>query len=666
MERQDSLTKQQQVPTTVQAPGGLDAEGNGGEVSDIEGFHQRRDDSNVGGSSGKGENRRKCSELVGSKWMGEDGRKEKRIRILMDEKETRRGVSIILHKELRDIEGGGDYGKKFKDAMGTVAEIKGIMMAGGRREYEAIYGGPLEERLAGLGVRGQVVDKKTVEWGTERVAELWDALRSPVNDNWSTTGKVAKAGAIATKVSKTKRKRSRYHGSVVAMECKVVSPRSVINSVIGSTKLKILKQYQSSVGVLAAVYIKCGECSGAEEEASAAERVVAVQRSIQDLRKKFGCFKECKSYVVHTNSTMVRVVLVGPVGEIDELKNCIVPFCLMSDACSYTNATKWAPVSHLIARELFYAPDGTRRLLWALVNTSLLLRSAIGGVRYRRVVDKGVEAMFALEAEKGDSRMKVFVTAARDRCALITVAKSPAFLDDDNKLGVWHTLAALTAPVGHQRFANVNAVALIRGAIAAMSGGHTTCPQAVLRLKELVNRPCFFKGARHRVNPTSASLLAAAVGMPVVTNHLTAQELGVVVSTVVSSEDTPDQCPPIMGDSKPSKHSKHIATLSIRGFFDYWVTPKPAGVIGAARVLTGLTKGSSKDKSHAARMKREQRKLNFVKHKPPGYVLVCPVTGDPECNAQLLNPHNRMEMGHPPFDLDALTSLTICLREAES
>ena len=311
--------------------------------------------------------------MVGCKWMGEGSGKGKGVEMLKSKKAMGRGVSIMLHKEIRDNGGDKDYGKNFKEAMGTVAEIKGILLAGGRREYEAIYGEPLEERLKGLGGRGQVVDNQKVEWGVERVTELWGALQSPAKDNWSTAGKVAVASAIATKVNKTKRKRSRYHGSVVATDCKVVSPRIVINSVIGSTKLKILKQYQSSAGALAAVYIKCGECSGAEEEASAAERVVAVQRSIQDLRAKFGCFRESKSYVVHTNSTMVRVVLVGPVGEIDELKNCIVPFCLMSDACSYTNATKWAPVSHLVARELFYAPDGSRRLLWALANASLLL-----------------------------------------------------------------------------------------------------------------------------------------------------------------------------------------------------------------------------------------------------------------------------------------------------
>ena len=194
------------MSTTMQTSSKLDEEGDGKKVISDEKLCKDRDVGHIEGSKQGDGNGRGDREMGDSKQMGIDGRGRNGVELLKSKKAMGRGVCIMLHNEIRKKGDQTDYGLRFKDAMGTMNEIKGILMMDGRREYEAIYGKPLKERLMGLEGRTQIVNKQKVEWGVERAKEIWDALQNPYNDDWATAGKVADASEIVTQVNVKKKK----------------------------------------------------------------------------------------------------------------------------------------------------------------------------------------------------------------------------------------------------------------------------------------------------------------------------------------------------------------------------------------------------------------------------------------------------------------------------
>ena len=166
--------------------------------------------------------------------------------------------------------------------------------------------------------------------------------------------------------------------------------------------------------------ILCGECKDKESEEYAAENVVAVKRTLTDLRKRFGSLSACKSHIVNCG-TLVVVVLVVPAKELFEIQNCVTSFLLMLNLGSNTFAR--APSCHLIARELFYATDNSRRLLWAVANMTPLVERALSVSRkHATIAAMGSSALTAPTLEW----RHIIGAISRNRCAVLALFPVPA------------------------------------------------------------------------------------------------------------------------------------------------------------------------------------------------------------------------------------------------
>ena len=199
------------------------------------------------------------------------------------------------------------------------------------------------------------------------------------------------------------------------------------------------------------------------------------------------------------------VVIIGPVAELAELQNCVVPFMLMLNPRATVSAK--AHASHLVARELFYSPSHSRRLAWAIANASLLLGQSTGEFQSHKAVSATMSSLLSQEPAQGPEWVQHAHDVTRARCAAICLPQ----VGIGDGVGVMHTILALCR--GNMGCLADNEAVCELGVAVAHTGSEG-CVQSTSRLGELCSRPAFAKGrGSTNVSMAAAGLICGAIGM---------------------------------------------------------------------------------------------------------------------------------------------------------
>jgi len=582
----------------------------------------------VDGSGGLGEESgRGWWELKGmrKKWK-EEKRKGK-----VSDIEKKRGVTMVLHVMLREGM-NGCYEEKFVktgEAMGDVRLLFGGergIFGEGRHKLDLYKRHKMRGGESGEGGRG-FSDK--AKWGVAKAKRIWELVGEPTSDGGVTKGRVDAANEMIRLIHKDTRKRDRYASAATAMNCSSMDINRVLNWMMGMQRWDVLQQVEKAKGLLGATVVLCGECSTPQAEAVAAEKVVAVQRSIQDMRARFGCFRLCRPYVVNKGSLLV-VVIIGPVFELAELQNCVVPFMIMLNPRATVSSK--APVSHLVARELFYAPAHSRRLVWAMANASLLLGHATSTEQSHKALAAALAGVLGQEATQGASWVQHAHDVTRARSAAIGMVVSRECHD----VGMMSTILALSR--GNMGcLVDNEAVRRLRSTTPTCMGGEV-CMQWTSRLGELCSRSGFDKEGATSVSMAAAGLICGG----------TLAEHGGCLLRCPATEKT-----------GPTLRTKHIRSLSDAGALGSWTTGHTKS---CNRQFTGFSEKRG-DKTQMALLRKVQRMAKAIQSRADGFTIVnktgtTGLTGTP--------PRNLLLQGHPAFNTTALQRLVVFFRKAES
>ena len=614
--------------------GDCDVEGGQGRVA---GERQREVvvSGGVGGKSG-----REWWELKGmkKKWGGE--RKRKKI----SEVEKKRGVTMVVHAMLREKMEGG-YEEKFVETMDAMVDVR--LLLGGER---GIFGEGRHKRdlykrhqlrKEGGGDGGFPGKSK---WGVAQAKRIWGLVEDPISDGGVARDRVQAANEVIGMIHKDTRKRDRYASAATALNGSSMDINRVLNWLMGMQRWDVLQQVEKSTALLGASVVLCGECSTPKTESAASERVVSVQRSIQDMRTRFGCLRLSRTYVVHKGGLLV-VVVIGPVAELAELQNCVVPFMLMLNPRA-TIAAK-APVSHLIARELFYSAAHSRRLVWAMANAALLLGHSTGDVQSHKAMAAALSSVLVQEHAQGAEWLQHAHDVTRARCAVIEIAQASGSHD----VQMARTVLALCR--GHMGCLADNETVRQLGLVVSRAGaGAGGCAQSTSRLRELCDRTVF-RGASGstRVGMAAAGLICGAIGM---TPLLSGLEKASIL------ESTARVLRPTVGEKTTRKlPAKHLRLLSHARVLESWTVAFQKPV---QRQFTGLSEARG-NKPQMALIRKAQRMAKAIQSRRRGYTIVnrngtTGLQGEP--------PINVLAQEHPAFDVRALQHLVIFFRKAES
>ena len=363
----------------------------------------------------------------GREWWEERGRKgeekqkvERRKDKIMSGGRMKIGATMIMGVELLEGSKQKDHKERVSEVGKSMGDLKLLLEVeckevGGSRGGPDVYSRQEMRREANMLLQSGEERSKIAKWGVNRVREIWYALEDPAIDGGEIDGRVNAADEIIDAIAAGKRSRDRYSSHASIMVCSPMDVNRVMNWMASLQKWDALRQVEESDVLLGASVILCGECIDKESEIHAAERVVAVQRTLADLRKRFRSLSSCRSYVVH-RGPLVVVVLIAPKKELFEIQNCITPFLLMQNPGS--NAYAQAPCCHLIARELFYAADNSRRLFWAIANMTILVECALSISRTHASIATMVSS--ALTAPAVEWR-QIIGTLSRNRYAILAL-----------------------------------------------------------------------------------------------------------------------------------------------------------------------------------------------------------------------------------------------------
>jgi hypothetical protein len=561
------------------------------------------------------------------------------------------GATMILGMELfhdskkeKHVERASEVGKGLEDLKLLLAvECKG---AGGSRGGPDVYRRQEMRREATMLLAGGGERCRIAKWGVTRAKEIWSALEDPSVDGGEIQGRVAAADELIDAIAAGKRSRDRYKSHATAMQSSPMDVNRVMNWLASLQKWDAMRQVEQSDVILGATVILCGECTDSASEAEAAERVVAVQRTLTDLRRRFGSFSSGRSYVV-TRGTLVVVVLIAPTKELFEIQNCITPFFLMQNPIS--NAFAQAPSCHLIARELFYAADNSRRLLWAVANMTLLTERALSVSRKHSTIAGLVSSALTAPAAEWQ---QIIAALSRNRCAILAIFSVPGTSPRERLQAILPLLVPTTTK---PEWRAVDMSTLVSKSTIREMRTTTRCRkegiahQVWIRLNELVNRPVFDLDdpVTQLIGPAATSLLAGAYTC-----------LTGTVSTLVTG------CNEVCKKKSKSKvqSSKHISRLNTAGFLASWTLPKMAQ---QGRSYTGFkrSRDDGATKEYMAEMRQAARKQKKTRKVKDGSTMV-QLDSATGLDGDL--PSNRLIDSSARFSPETLVTLMRTMRWAEN
>ena len=635
-------------------PGRNSNDGDGGKSGNKE------SDGDGDASSGQGRAaRERQGKVVGGEWMGCGGGrewwelkgmtkewKEKKRKRKRSEIEKKRGVTMVLHVMLREAM-MGCYEEKFVQTMDAMDDVR-LLLGGergvfgeGRHKLDVYKRRKARDEEGERGCGREEFSSKS-KWGVAQAKRIWGFVDDPAADGGVAMARVEAASEMIGMIHKDTRKRDRYASAATALNCSSMDINRVLNWMMGMQRWDVLQHVEKATGLLSASVLLCGECSTRQTEAAAAEKVVSVQRTIQDLRDRFGCLRLARAYVVHKGALLV-VVIIGPVAELAELQNCVVPFMLMLNPRATVSAK--APASHLVARELFYSPSHSRRLAWAMANASLLLGQATGEFQSHKAMCAALSGVLSQEPAQGPEWVQHAHDVTRARCAAICLVR----VGVGDGVGVMHTMLALCR--GNMGCIADNEAVCKLGAAVARTRSEG-CGQATSRLGELCSRPAFAKGrGSTTVSMAAAGLICGAIGMLPVGAATEKACIAECVARVI-------RCPTVI-PCPPALRTNHLRLLSRAGALGSWTVgyAKPVH-----RQFTGLSETRG-DKPRMALLRKIQRTAKAIQSRPMGSTIV-----NKNGTTGLLGdtPLNLLLKGHPAFGIHELQCLVAFFRRAES
>ena len=476
---------------------------------------------------------------------------------------TKIGATMILGVELLEGSKQTDHRERVSEVGKSMGDLKLLLEVeckevGGSRGGPDVYRRQEMRREANMLLESGEERSKIAKWGVNRVRAIWSALEDPTIDGGEIEGRVAAADEIIDAIAAGKRSRDRYSSHASMMTCSPMDVNRVMNWMASLQKWDALRQVEQSDILLGASVILCGECIDTESEINAAERVVAVQRTLTDLRKRFKSLSSCRSYVVNRGQLVV-VVLIAPTKELFEIQNCITPFLLMQNPGS--NAYAQAPCCHLIAREMFYAADNSRRLLWAIANMTILVERALSISRKHASIATMVSSVLAAPAVEWS---QIIGTLSRNRYAILALFSVPSSSPEER---LWAILPLLLPITKSNKLRHCDMSTLIQKHKVREMRDRTRYPpndvdhQVLTRFAELVNRKNFDSDepSTQLIGPSATSLFAGA--------HACLTKSAALCVTRCNETDKKQ--------TKTQRHSKHISKLADAGLLASWTTPKP-------------------------------------------------------------------------------------------